>query len=183
MANLNVRVSDDKKAALDEIVKSHRLKNISDAVNQALDKFISECGVEMALISDDKDDDDVLDSRNYKNLQFYPLPGDDVFLFKFAAARKMKPGTVLKLVLRGWAREKPVMPIGVIEELGLLSNRINAIGRNLNQLVRLAHSGVFPEASVMLPLLEEIKESVQQARKCVSAVIQENIKEWENDYA
>jgi len=88
-------------------------------------------------------------------LSFWPLPGDEQHVKHYANVRKMRPSTVMKLVLRAWLSHNAPMPKNELALLGITSNQIAAIGRSLNQLVKLAHAGDYPPPNELAALLQK----------------------------
>lgn len=95
----------------------------------------------------------------------------------------MKPATVLKLILRAWITRNAPLPKHELAALGITSNQLGALGRNLNQLAKHAHAGNYPLPDELLALLERTLRLTQLARQEVGAVVKANIASWENDHA
>ena len=116
-------------------------------------------------------------------LCFRPLPGDELYLKQYAEGRQLAPGIVLKLVLRGWINQHAPMPRDELQALGVTSNQLAAIGRQLNQLSKLAHSGRWPDSQQLIALMEETAQRTQQVSEEIDAVVRANLKSWENEDA
>ncbi len=128
---------------------------------------------------DDFDDAESTDAR----ISFWPLPGDKTHVSHYAAARMMKIGTVMKLILRGWITKNAPMPREELAALGVTSNQLAAIGRNLNQLAKLAHAGHWPDSNALIELLNQTRQLTNQTSAEIDAVVKANLMSWENDHA
>ncbi len=113
---------------------------------------------------------------------FRPLPGDELLLKRYAAKRQMKPATVVKLLLRAWATGEPLVPKEELGKLELLSNRIAAIGRLINQFVRLANTGQIEATQELVDLIKAVQPLIDEARAETKNFIAANLKSWEVDY-
>ena len=116
-------------------------------------------------------------------LCFRPLPGDELYVKQYAEGRQLAPGNVLKLVLRGWINKHAPMPRDELQALGVTSNQLAAIGRHLNQLVKHAHSGRWPNSHELIELMEDTAQRTQHASEEIDAVVRANLKSWENEDA
>jgi len=58
-----------------------------------------------------------------------------------------------------------------------------AIGRNLNQFAKLAHSGRWPDSHDLIDLLEETAQLTNRASEEIDAVVRANLLSWENEDA
>ena len=116
-------------------------------------------------------------------LCFRPLPGDELYIKQYAEGRQLASGIILKLVLRGWINKNAPMPRDELLALGVTSNQLTAIGRNLNQLAKLTHPGRCPDSEKLLALLEETVQLTNQVSEDIDAVVRANLLSWENEDA
>lgn len=116
-------------------------------------------------------------------LCFRPLPGDELYVKQYAEGRQLAPGILLKLVLRGWINKHAPMPRDELLALGVTSNQLAAISRNLNQLAKLAHSGRWPDSHELIELIEETAQRTHQVSEEIDAVVRANLLSWENEDA
>ena len=179
---LNIRIHPDKKTALAALAQRQRL-DLSKLVLSQLDRLLAE-GVQdlpapIALDPAGQSEAITLTGQ----LSFWPLPGDEQVVKLYAAARDLKPSTVLKLMLRSWVSRDPPLPRNELAQLAITSNQLAAVGRNLNQLVKLAHSGVAPVPEVLVVLVEDTLQLTRQASADIDSVVKVNLQSWESDHA
>ena len=89
----------------------------------------------------------------------------------------------MKLILRGWINHNPPLPKDELAKLGITSNQLAAIGRSLNQLVKLAHTGDIPQPDELTALLQETLVLTRQASQAIDAIVKTNLSSWESDHA
>jgi hypothetical protein len=135
------------------------------------------------LLAAAPDDDLDWSESSDPRISFWPLPGDKAHVSQYAAARMMKLGTVMKLILRGWITKNIPMPREELAALATTSNQLAAIGRNLNQLVKQGHAGHWPDAKQLVDVLHETRQLTNQASADIDAVVKANLMSWENDHA
>jgi hypothetical protein len=182
---LNLRISLTKKADLIALAKLKRLdvtKLVMELIDQLLDanKESLKDQLEINLSGQGGGED----SKQLSGRVFFnPLPGDEQRLNQYAADRLMKTSTLIKLIVRAWLTRDPLMPKHELAALGITSNQLGALGRNLNQFVKHAHAGNYPLPGELLALLERALHLSQLARKEVGEIVKANITSWENDYA
>jgi len=180
---LNLRIQPSKKAALIALAEKQRLdltKLILPQLDRLLEEGLKDLPEPLAInVEGQGAEAKPLTGQ----MSFRPLPGDEQHINRYAAARQMKPNTVMKLVLRAWLTRNAPMPKHELAALGVTSNQLAALGRNLNQLIKLAQTGNLPLPDELLALLQETLELTRQASQEVGAVIKINLKSWENDYA
>lgn len=180
---LNIRIHPAKKEALIALAKKRRT-DVTKLILPELDRlleadagdFIAPPGV---AIYDDLDVDETMDAR----ITFWPLPGDKLHVSHYAATRMMKLGTVMKLILRGWITKNAPMPREELAALAVTSNQLAALGRNLNQLVKLAHAGNWPDSNELVDMLTDTMQLTTQASAEIDAVVKSNLMSWENEDA
>lgn len=180
---LNIRIHPAKKEALIALAKKRRT-DLTKLILPELDRlleadaadFIAPPGV---AIYDGLDGDESMDAR----ITFWPLPGDKLHVSHYAAARMMKLGTVMKLILRGWITKHAPMPRDELTALAVTSNQLAALGRNLNQLVKLAHAGTWPVSNALIDILNEVMQLTRQVSAEIDAVVKSNLISWENEDA
>jgi hypothetical protein len=180
---IRFRIQSDLKTALFELAEKRRID-----VSKLLIKYI------VQLIDEDKNglskrSSSQIDTESNAvydlsgQLCFRPLPGDELYLKRYAEARHQPPGVILKLILRGWINKNAPMPREELLSLGVTSNQLAAIGRNLNQLIKLAHSGSFPNVNELNPCLKEVSVLTTRASENIDAIVRANLLSWENDDA
>jgi hypothetical protein len=89
----------------------------------------------------------------------------------------------MKLVLRAWLSHNAPMPKHELAALALTSNQIAAIGRSLNQLVKLSATGDTPPPEELAALLQETLLLTRQASQEIDAIVKTNLSSWESDHA
>ena len=180
---LNLRIHPDKKAALVALAEKQRL-DITKLVLPQIDRLLEEGMKDLPapLESGIEGQGDELKPLTGQ-LSFWPLPGDEQHVKHYANARKMRPGTVMKLVLRAWLSHNAPLPKNELALLGITSNQIAAIGRSLNQLVKLAHAGDYPLPDELAALLQETLMLTRQASQEIDDIVKTNLSSWESDHA
>jgi len=180
---LNLRIHPDKKAALVALAEKQRL-DVSKLILPQIDRLLEEGMKDLPapLESGIEGQGDELKPLTGQ-LSFWPLPGDEQHVKHYANARKMRPGTVMKLVLRAWLSHNAPMPKNELALLGITSNQIAAIGRSLNQLVKLAHAGDYPLPDELAALLQETLILTRQASQEIDVIVKTNLSSWESDHA
>jgi hypothetical protein len=180
---LNLRIHPDKKAALVALAAKQRL-DVTKLVLPQIDRLLEEGlkALPAPLVIGLAGQGDELKALTGQ-LSFWPLPGDEQHVKQYAAARKMKPGTVMKLMLRAWITHNAPMPKHELAALALTSNQLAAIGRSLNQLVKLAHAGDTPPPEELAALLQETLLLTRQASQEIDAIVKTNLSSWESDHA
>ncbi|MDT4292333.1 hypothetical protein RO575_22435 [Methylomonas sp. MO1] len=180
---LKIRIHPEKKAALVALAEKQRTdlsKLIMADIDKRLAAEVEDLPAPPDLTSDaDQEELGPLTGR----IGFRALPGDEQFVKHYAAARKMKPGLVMKLILRSWISKNAPMPKDELAALAVTSNQLAAIGRNLNQLVKLAHTGDWPDSNALVDLLKDTRLLTQQTSAEIDAVVKANLLSWENDHA
>ncbi|MDD5581332.1 MAG: hypothetical protein PHY16_18945 [Methylobacter sp.] len=180
---LNLRIHPDKKAALVALAEKQRL-DVTKLVLPAIDRLLEEGLKDLPapLESNIEGQGDDLKPLTGQ-LSFWPLPGDEQLVKQYAHARKMRPGTVMKLVLRAWLSQQAPLPKHELALLGITSNQIAAIGRSLNQLVKLSSTGDTPLPDELAALLQDTLNLTRQASQEIDALVKINLSSWESDYA
>jgi hypothetical protein len=179
---LNLRIHPDKKAALVALAAKQRL-DVTKLILPQIDRLL-EAGLQdlpAPLEADKAGQGDAVTLTG--KLSFWPLPGDEQHVKHYAAARKLTPSTVMKLVLRAWISKNAPMPKQELAALGITSNQLAGVGRNLNQLVKLAHTGDFPLPDALTALLQETLLLTRQASQDIDALVKTNLSSWESDHA
>jgi hypothetical protein len=95
----------------------------------------------------------------------------------------MKPGTVMKLILRAWISHNAPMPKQELAALAVTSNQLAAISRSLNQLVKLSATGDTQQPNELTALLQETLLLTRQASQAIDAIVKINLSSWESDHA
>lgn len=180
---LNIRISPEKKAALVALAERNRL-DMTKLVVPLIDQLLEENKDVFEQQTIEPAEEQGIDTRQpAKQLYFYPFPGDEQRLNQYAAERQMKTTNLIRLIIRSWLTREPLMPKHELAAIGITSNQLGALGRNLNQLVKHAHAGNYPLPGELLALLERALHLSQLARKEVGEIVKANIASWENDYA
>ena len=180
---LNLRIHPDKKAALVALAAKQRLdvtKLILPQIDRLLEEGMKDLPAPLVIgIEGQGDDLKPLTGQ----LSFWPLPGDEHHVKQYAAARKMKPGTVMKLIVRAWITHNAPMPKQELAALAVTSNQLAAISRSLNQLVKLSAMGGTPPPDELAALLQETVKLTRQASRAIDTIVKTNLSSWENDHA
>jgi hypothetical protein len=180
---LNLRISPEKKAALVALAEKNRL-DMTKLVVPLIDQLIEQSKAVFEKQTTELSEEQGIEPQHpAKQLYFYPFPGDDQRLNRYAAERQLKTTTLIRLIIRTWLTREPLMPKHELAALGITSNQLGALGRNLNQLVKQAHAGHTPLPEELLALLERALHLSQLARKEVGDIVKANNASWENDYA
>lgn len=171
---LNLRIHPDKKTALATMAIKQRL-SLSGLVLPQIERLLEEGIKDLpAPLEIDTEGHFPLTGQ----ISFRPLPGDEQHVKRYAATRKLKPGAVIKLLLRTWITKNAPMPKNELALLSTTSNQINAIGRNLNQLVKLAHSRDIYQPEALAELLQETLLFTRQASQEIDDIIKTNLDSW-----
>ncbi|NOS74325.1 MAG: plasmid mobilization relaxosome protein MobC [Methyloglobulus sp.] len=179
---LNLRISPEKKAALVAMAITQRV-DVTKLVLPQIDLLLQEGrGLPQALpVANNEGQGDDLAIAG--NINFWPLPGDERFIKHYAAARSLTTSTVMRLILRSWRTKNPALPKNELSLLAVTSNQLAAIGRNLNQLVKLAHTGVSPQQDTVIDLIDQAREEMRHASETIDDIVRTNQTSWESDYA
>ena len=179
---LHVRINPEKKEALVALAKKQGM-DLTALVLGHLDKLLHE-GIsdlpEPPTVDPEGQDDELVMAGN---VNFWPLPGDEKFIKHYAATRSLTTSTAMRLILRSWRTKNPPLPKNELSLLAVTSNQLAAIGRNLNQLVKLAHSGVSPQQDRVIGLIDQAREEMQRASETIDDIVRTNQTSWESDYA
>jgi hypothetical protein len=178
---LRLRIHPDKKAALESIAKAQQL-DLSKLLMVQIEKLIAQEPLNLDAEVEKEEQGDKNNPLTLR-LSFRPLPGDEQRLNRYAAARSTKPSIVMKLVLRAWLSHNAPLPKNELALLGITSNQIAAIGRSLNQLVKLAHTGDTPAPEELTALLQQTLKLTRQASQEIDAIVKTNLNSWESDHA
>ena len=180
---LNLRIHPDKKAALVALAEKQRL-DVTKLVLPQIDRLLEEGMKDLPapLVIGLEGQGDELKPLTGQ-LSFWPLPGDEQRVKHYANARQMRPGTVMKLVLRAWLSHNAPLPKNELALLGITSNQLAAIGRSLNQLVKLSSTGDTPLPDELTALLQETLLLTRQASQEIDAIVKTNLSSWESDHA
>jgi hypothetical protein len=180
---LNLRISPEKKAALVALAEKNRL-DMTKLVVPLIDQLIEQNkAVFEKQTKEPTEEQGIEPQQPTKQLYFYPFPGDDQRLNRYAAERQLKTTTLIRLIIRAWLTREPLMPKHELAVLGVTSNQLGALGRNLNQLVKQYYAGNMPMPDELQTLLESTVQLTQQARKDVGDIVKANNASWENDHA
>jgi hypothetical protein len=180
---LNLRIHPAKKEALLALAQKRRT-DVTKLILPELDRLLEATAGAFpappdAALYDDLEADETTDAR----ITFWPLPGDKHHVSHYAARRMMKLGTVMKLILRGWITKNAPMPRDELAVLAVTSNQLAALGRHLNQLVKLAHAGPWPDSNELVDRLTETMQLTAQASADIDAVVKSNLMSWESEDA
>ncbi|WP_157204950.1 hypothetical protein [Methylomonas methanica] len=180
---LNIRILPAKKAALIALAEKRRT-DVTKLILPEIDRLLKADAGDF-IAPPDVATDVYLDDIDLLNplISFMPLPGDKRHAIDYAALRMMKLGTVMKLILRGWITKNAPMPREELTALAVTSNQLAALGRNLNQLVKLAHAGNWPDSNELVDMLTDTMQMTTQASAEIDAVVKANLMSWENEDA
>ena len=103
--------------------------------------------------------------------------GDAEAIAQRAVQREMRAATYLAGLVRAHVASRPPLPRAEIEELKRAVASLSAVGRNLNQLVHLAHCGQGVDASTRR-LLNPIVMGVERVWQAVKAHVVGNLESW-----
>jgi hypothetical protein len=176
---IRLRIHPDKKAALDVVAKKQQL-DLSKLLMAQIEKLIAQ---EPLNLTTEEEEQGAAAPPLSVRISFRPLPGDELHLNHYAAARNIKPSEAMKLILRGWINHNPPLPKDELTKLGITSNQLAALGRSLNQLVKLSSTGDTPLPEELAALLQETLTLTRQASRDIDALVKTNLSSWESDYA
>jgi antitoxin component of RelBE/YafQ-DinJ toxin-antitoxin module len=176
---IKIRIHPEKKEALFAVAKKMEI-DVSKILTQEIDKLIASAG-EIPLNEGRAGQEDDLSQMG--KITFRPLPGDELFLKHYASARDLLPANAMRLILRSWRTKNPPLPKAELSLLAVTSNQLAAIGRNLNQLVKLAHSGVSPQQDRVIGLIDQARDEMHRASETIDGIVRTNQTSWESDYA
>jgi hypothetical protein len=179
---LNLRVTPEKKAALMALAERQRL-DVTKLVLPQIDRLLEEGKADLPkpIEMEPKGPDDEITLTG--KISFWPLPGDEKHVKQYAAVRDITPSTVIRLILRSWISKNPPLPRNELAQLAITSNQLAALGRNLNQLVKLAHAGEGPLPEDLMALLQDTLKLTRQTSLDMDAVVKTNLTSWESDHA
>jgi predicted DNA binding CopG/RHH family protein len=109
-------------------------------------------------------------------------PEDRILLCDRATARGMRPATYISVLVRSHLRNLAPLPKEELSALKRSVAELGAIGRNLNQIARVANQGGKPSG----PGREDLRSMLKVAealRDHVKALLRANQKSWEQGYA
>jgi hypothetical protein len=102
-------------------------------------------------------------------------PDDKLLLRERAASRQMAVATYISVLVRAHLRNLSPLPKAELQALKQSVAELGAIGRNLNQLTRLAHQGMGgPSREVLQAILEACKAQHEFTKGLVKA----NARSW-----
>lgn len=108
-------------------------------------------------------------------------PEDRLLLRERATGRGLAAATYASLMLRAHLRNVTPMPDRELAELKRSVAALGAIGRNLNQIARVANQGRSPGASVAD--LMQLLRACEALRLHVKDLIRANVASWETGHA
>jgi hypothetical protein len=109
-------------------------------------------------------------------------PDDQQLLKERATAREMPAATYVSVLVRAHLRSLAPLPKDELLALRRTVSELSAIGRNLNQIARVANQG--PKASA--PYQEELRTMLRLCeglRDHVKGLLKANLRSWEVGYA
>jgi hypothetical protein len=181
-APLNLRIHPDKKAALVAMAEKQRVdvtKLVLPQIDRLLEEGMKDLPEPLEIEPEGQGDEFTLTGK----ISFWPLPGDEKFVKHYAAVRELTTSTVMRLILRAWITKNAPMPKNELALLGITSNQLAAIGRNLNQLIKLSSAGDCPLPDELTALLQETLILTRQASQEIDAIVKTNLSSWESDHA
>jgi len=116
-------------------------------------------------------------SRLYVRLR----PDDQLLLAERAAARGMAGATYVSVLVRSHLRHLPPLPKAELVALKRCVAELGAIGRNLNQVVRIAHES----GRITGPGREDLRSMLKVSeglRDHVKGLIKANVESWESGH-
>lgn len=176
---IKLRIHPVKKEALFAVAKKKQL-DVSKLLMGEIDRLIDSAEQTLPKEEADGQGDEMAITGK---ISFRPLSGDEKYLKHYAAARNMTPSTAMRLLLRSWITKNPPLPKNELSLLAVTSNQLAAIGRNLNQLVKLAHTGVSPQQDTVIGLIDQAREEMRRASETIDGIVRTNQTSWESDHA
>lgn len=109
-------------------------------------------------------------------------PGDGELVQSRAEQRGMKRSTYLAALVRAHVRSNPPMPVNELAAVKRAVAELGAIGRNLNQIARIANQGGEIPETLGLEL-RAVLNAIEDLRRHIAAIVRANLISWEADYA
>jgi hypothetical protein len=109
-------------------------------------------------------------------------PGDHALLRARAAGRGLASATYVSMLVRAHLRRAPPLPDRELIELRRAAGALGAVGRNLNQIARVAHQTGRIEG-LTTEDLREMLAAFERLRAYFKGLIEANIASWEIDDA
>jgi hypothetical protein len=109
-------------------------------------------------------------------------PGDHALLRARAAGRGLASATYVSMLVRTHLRNVPPLPDRELTELRNAVGALGAVGRNLNQIARVAHQTGRVEGLTTADL-RAMLAAFEGLRSHFKGLIEANIASWETDYA
>ena len=172
---LSTRTTPAKKAQFTALASSQRLSE-SALLSLLIDQLLDQNPVPATPAMDD-------DTPATERISLRLRPGDRQRLEQRAEARDMKLASYIVMLLRAHVRRDPPMPMAELAELKVAVGEVSAIGRNLNQLTRLAHSGSAGIDASLRSLLKDAQRQVEDVRRAVADVVRVHLTSWESEDA
>ena len=171
------RVTPETKARLHALAQQH---HVTDSV-------LLKCLVEMALlqtagVSDTKSIHPVEPVPRDNRVCVRLRPDDHLLLRERASGRGMATATYASIVLRVHLRSAPPLPSRELSELTRSVAELGVIGRNLNQLARVA-SQIGYVTGMNSQDLHALLKACMALRDHVKRLIKANTDSWETGYA
>ena len=117
-------------------------------------------------------------ARVYARLQ----PGDYALLRARAAGRGLASATYVSMLVRTHLRRAPPLPDRELTELRHAAGALGAVGRNLNQIARVAHQTGRVEG-LTTGDLRAMLAAFERLRVHFKGLIEVNLASWETDHA
>jgi hypothetical protein len=109
-------------------------------------------------------------------------PGDHALLRERTAGRGLAAATYVSMLVRTHLRNVPPLPDRELAELRNAVGALGAVGRNLNQIARIAHQTGRVEG-LSTADLRSILRALEGLRGHFKGLIEANIASWEVDHA
>jgi hypothetical protein len=109
-------------------------------------------------------------------------PGDHALLRERAAGRGLASATYVSMLVRTHLRRAPPLPDRELTELRYATGALGAVGRNLNQIARVAHQTGRVEG-LTTGDLRGMLAAFEGLRVHFKRLIEANIASWETDHA
>jgi len=107
---------------------------------------------------------------------------DHAQLRERAAGRGLAPATYVSMLVRTHLRNVPPLPDSELTELRNAAGALGAVGRNLNQIARVAHQTGRVEG-ITTADLRAMLAAFERLRFHFKGLIEANIASWETDHA
>jgi hypothetical protein len=175
-AFIQCRVTSETKALIRALASQQQITE-SALVKRLLD-MVLRSAVTLGIPKSEPVDRAGRDARLYVRLD----PNDRLLLRERAASRGMAAATYASVLIRSHLRNLPPLPKEELLALKRSVAELGAIGRNLNQIARVANQGG-RTASVGLDQVRAMLKVSEGLRDHVKALLRANERSWSSGYA